>query len=50
MFLRAPAFLREIIPVRWTGELIPPVDGDYRLGASADGGYRIYLDVKKIHR
>jgi beta-glucosidase len=34
--------------VRWTGELIPPVDGDYRLGASADGGYRIYLDGKKF--
>jgi beta-glucosidase len=34
--------------VRWTGELVPPVDGDYRLGASADGGYRIYLDGKKF--
>jgi len=34
--------------VRWTGELLPPVDGDYRLGASADGGYRIYLDGKKF--
>ena len=34
--------------VRWTGELVSPVDGDYRLGASTDGGYRIYLDGKKI--
>ena len=34
--------------IRWTGELVPPVDGDYRLGASADGGYRIYLDGKKF--
>jgi len=34
--------------VRWSGELLPPVDGDYRLGASADGGYRIYLDGKKF--
>jgi len=34
--------------VRWTGELHPPVDGDYRLGASTDGGYRIYLDGKKF--
>jgi beta-glucosidase len=34
--------------VRWTGELVPHVDGDYRLGASADGGYRIYLDGKKF--
>jgi len=34
--------------VRWTGELVPPVDGDYRLGASTGGGSRIYLDGKKI--
>jgi len=34
--------------IRWTGELVPPVGGDYRLGASTDGGYRIYLDGKKI--
>jgi beta-glucosidase len=34
--------------VRWSGELLPPVDGDYRLGASTDGGYRLYLDGKKI--
>src|SRR5438132_2385607 len=34
--------------IRWTGELVPPVDGNYRLGASADGGYRIYLDGKKF--
>jgi beta-glucosidase len=34
--------------IRWTGELIPPVDGDYRLGGSTDGGYRIYLDGKKF--
>ena len=34
--------------VRWTGELVPPVDGNYRLGASTDGGYRIYLDGKKF--
>ena len=34
--------------VRWSGELVAPVDGDYRLGASTDGGYRLYLDGKKI--
>ena len=32
--------------VRWTGVLLPPVTGDYRLGASSDGGYRLYLDNK----
>jgi beta-glucosidase len=34
--------------IRWTAELVPPVDGDYRLGGSTDGGYRIYLDGKKF--
>ena len=34
--------------IRWTGELVPPVDGDYRLGGGTDGGYCIYLDGKKF--
>jgi len=34
--------------MRWTGELVPPVDGDYRLGMDTDGGSRIFLDGKKI--
>jgi len=34
--------------VRWTGVLIPPVDGDYRLGMDTDGGSRLFLDGKKI--
>jgi beta-glucosidase len=34
--------------VRWSGEFSPPVEGDYRIGADADGGYRIFLDGKKI--
>jgi beta-glucosidase len=34
--------------VRWSGELVAPIDGDYRLGGCTDGGYRIYLDGKKI--
>ncbi len=34
--------------VRWSGELVAPADGDYRLGGCTDGGYRIYLDGKKI--
>src|SRR6266571_5298528 len=57
---RAPsrASLRNISPgpgvpaqnysVRWSGELLAPIDGDYRLGGCTDGGYRIYLDGKKI--
>src|SRR2546425_2659417 len=34
--------------VRWSGELVAPIDGGYRLGGCTDGGYRIYLDGKKI--
>jgi beta-glucosidase len=33
---------------RWTGELVPSADGDYRLGGSADDGFRLYLDNKLI--
>ena len=33
---------------RWSGELVPPVDGDYRLGVDTDGGSRLFLDGKKI--
>ena len=33
---------------RWTGELVAPVDGDYRLGGSADDGFRLYLDGKLL--
>ena len=44
----APArgFPSENFSVRWTGELTPSTDGDYRLGGSSDGGYRIFLDDK----
>ena len=31
---------------RWSGVLIPVVSGDYRLGASTDGGYRLYFENK----
>lgn len=30
--------------IRWTGCLVPPVSGTYRLGADACSGYRLYLD------
>jgi len=42
----APGVPSENYSVRWSGEIVPPVDGDYRLGASSDGGYRLYLDDK----
>ena len=34
--------------VRWSGELVTPVDGDYRLGAATDGASRLFLEGKKI--
>jgi beta-glucosidase len=34
--------------VRWSGELTPPVDGDYRLGMDTDGGSRLFVDGKII--
>jgi beta-glucosidase len=43
-----PGVPAENYSVRWTGELVPPVDGDYRIGANTDGGYRIFLDGKKF--
>jgi beta-glucosidase len=42
----APGVPAEYYSARWSGVLVPPVDGDYRLGASSDGGYRLYLGDK----
>ncbi len=44
----APGVPAQNYSVRWTGELVPPVDGDYRLGIDTDGGSRLFLDGKKI--
>lgn len=30
--------------VKWTGKLMPPETGDYKLGISAAGGFRLYID------
>jgi beta-glucosidase len=30
--------------VRWTGSLVPPVNGTYRLGVKGFSGYRLYLN------
>ncbi|PYU13500.1 MAG: beta-glucosidase [Acidobacteria bacterium] len=43
-----PGLPAQNFSVRWTGKLVPPVDGDYRLGMDTDGGSRIFLDEKKI--
>ena len=30
--------------VKWTGRLVPPKTGDYKLGISAAGGFRLYVN------
>ena len=34
--------------VRWTGYLIPPVNGTYKLGVSGASGYALFLDEDEI--
>ncbi|WP_434026689.1 glycoside hydrolase family 3 C-terminal domain-containing protein [[Pseudomonas] boreopolis] len=34
--------------IRWSGQLLPPVTGDYRLEAAANDGFRLYLDGKLL--
>ncbi len=43
-----PGVPLENYSARWTGALVAPVDGDYRIGASSDGGYRLYFDDKLL--
>jgi len=42
----APNVPPEYFSVRWNGVLVPPVEGDYRLGTSCDGGCRLFLNDK----
>ena len=44
----APGVPPENYSIRWSGSLVAPVDGEYRLGAASDGGFRLYLDGKLI--
>jgi beta-glucosidase len=34
--------------VRWTGQLLPPVSGDYTLSVTGDDGFRLAVDGKRI--
>jgi beta-glucosidase len=33
---------------RWTGQLVPPVTGDYEITVAADDGFRLFLDGKPV--
>jgi beta-glucosidase len=44
----APGIPADDFSARWTGKLVPPASGKYRLGATADDGLRVYLDGKLI--
>jgi beta-glucosidase len=40
--------LKDSFSATWTGTLVPPVTGDYQLGITATGGYRLFLDDKPV--
>jgi beta-glucosidase len=44
----APEVNVDNFSVRWTGKLVAPASGRYRLGVRADDGVRVYLDGKLI--
>ena len=39
---------RDNFSVRWTGKIIAPSTGTYRLGASTDDGVRLWVDGKLL--
>ena len=44
----APGVPNVNFSARWSGQLVPPVSGEYRLGGAADDGFRLYLDNKLL--
>jgi beta-glucosidase len=38
----------ENFSIRWSGQLLPPVSGRYRLEAGANDGFRLYLDGELV--
>jgi beta-glucosidase len=34
--------------IRWSGQLLPPVSGNYRVEAAANDGFRLFLDGKLV--
>jgi beta-glucosidase len=43
-----PPIVHDNFSVRWTGKLVPPKSGRYTLSITADDGFRLFLDGKKL--
>ncbi|HBD09077.1 MAG TPA: beta-1,3-glucosyltransferase, partial [Syntrophobacteraceae bacterium] len=42
------AIANDHFSVRWTGKLVPPVTGKYRIGTSTDDGVRLWIDGRLV--
>lgn len=38
----------DLFGVRWTGEILPPVSGEYEISVSANDGVRLFINDKKV--
>jgi len=45
---RDKALANDDFSVRWTGQLLPPRDGTYDISVTADDGFRLYIDGKRV--
>lgn len=45
---RDKALNDEHYSARWTGQLLPPITGEYELDVSANDGFRLFIDNKKV--
>ena len=43
-----PLFSTPPVSVRWTGQLVPPIDGEYEICLTADGGVRMWLGGEQV--
>ncbi|WP_202845658.1 glycoside hydrolase family 3 protein [Luteimonas saliphila] len=42
------AMPNENFSIRWSGQLLPPVSGRYRIEAGANDGFRLYIDGRRV--